>query len=359
MEVRARATKRVKIVTGFHCNARCTFCYYGERVSYPNFTKEDIKRDVLFALRNGISEIDFSGGEPTTHPDLAGLIYFAKTKGARRICIITNGIIASDKKYLMSLADAGLDETLFSLQGHDAASHDSFVGVKGSFLKIVQAMENAQELGLQIRINSVIHKYNYKNALDIAKTASRFKPAQFNFISINDWQHAAKIFKDFTPSYSDLAPYIKESCDYLKDYTSNINIRYVPLCLFPGYEKYVCGHSEVRFDPFEWDPYVRSRLEKHYFPFAWLLMIAAGLFFWPKYGKAYVDNGKEFLSECIVRAIKEYGYVKSPACGKCSYYYICDTVEKKYAKYFGFGELKAVEGEKIKEPYFFRRHLLR
>ncbi|MFA5147691.1 MAG: radical SAM protein [Candidatus Omnitrophota bacterium] len=351
------ATKRVKIVTGFHCNAKCTFCYYGERVSSPNFAKESIRGDILFALRNGIREIDFSGGEPTTHPDLAELISFAKAKGAGRACIITNGIIASDKKYLRSLVDAGLDEALFSLQGHDAASHDSFVGVSGSFSKIRQAMENAMGSGLRVRINSVIHRHNYRNALDIAKVASQFSPVQFNFISINDWQNAARIFGDFTLLYSDLAPYIMESCDYLKDHTDNINIRYAPFCLFPGYEKYICGHSEVRFDPFEWDPYVRSRLEKHYFPFAWMFMVAAGALFWPKYGKAYVGSRKEFLGECIVRAIKEYGYAKSPACGKCRYYYICDAVERKYAKRFGFGELKAVEGARIAEPFFFRRHI--
>ncbi len=353
-----KITKRVKIMTGFKCNALCKFCYYKEFLSQPNFPQERIKRDILFALKNGIENIDFSGGEPTLHKNLPDLIYFAKKKGAKSICIITNGIALANLEYYKRLKDAGLNETLFSLQGYDEHSHDFIVGVKNAFSRLMKALENAVKLGIKIRINSVIHKLNYKKALTIAKIGTQFSPEQFNFISVNDWKHAKKSFSKYVLSYSELAPYLKEACDYLRGYLENINIRYVPFCFFKDYENYICGHLQVMFDPFEWDPYVRVRLEKHYPPLIWIPMIIYGMINLD-FKRLVSLNKRRLINECIIEAIRRYGYTKSKECKKCKYYYLCDGVEKKYAQYFGLKELKPIEGKIIEEPYYFRKHLLK
>ena len=103
-------TKRVKIVTGFKCNANCIFCYYKDRLSQPNLSFEFIKRDIDFAFRHGIREIDLSGGEPTIHPRLSELIRYAKGKGIEKVCIITNGIALANRDYYQNLVDVGLDD---------------------------------------------------------------------------------------------------------------------------------------------------------------------------------------------------------------------------------------------------------
>ena len=51
--MQAPVTKRVKIVTGFRCNANCIFCYYKDRLKQPNLSYESIKRDIDFAFRHG------------------------------------------------------------------------------------------------------------------------------------------------------------------------------------------------------------------------------------------------------------------------------------------------------------------
>ena len=103
-------TKRVKVVTGLKCNIKCVFCYYRDSLNAPNRRYNEIIHDLLYARRHGISVVDFSGGEPTVHPDLPKLISEAKALGMEKECIISNGVRLSNREYLKTLKDAGLDE---------------------------------------------------------------------------------------------------------------------------------------------------------------------------------------------------------------------------------------------------------
>jgi len=355
--MKAKVTRRVKVVTGFACNADCIFCYYKDKLKSPNIPFHIIKKDLDFAFRYGIREVDFSGGEPTIHPQLADLIQYAKRKGFEKTSIITNGIVLANMGYYKGLADAGLDETLFSLQGWDDNSHDSFVNVKGSFKRMMTAIENAADLGLKIRTNTVVHKKNYRDLGKICKLIVPFNPVQVNFIAVNDWQCAGKLFGNFACSYAEMSPCLKESCDFLSSYLENINVRYIPFCMMLGYEKYVCDIMQIKYDPYEWLPWVRTMLEKHY---RWYLvagLIGYGLLTCQNHARLFRSKFKDFLDDCIINGIRKYGYRQNQECRSCRYQLICDGLERTYARLLGFKELKRVEGEKISTPYYFRTHL--
>jgi len=353
----AKVTKRVKVVTGFRCNADCMFCYYKDKLKSPNIPFYIIKKDLDFAFRHGIREVDFSGGEPTVHPQLADLIQYAKRKGFEKICIITNGIALANKGYYKNLVDAGLDETLFSLQGCDDASHDSFVNVKGGFKRMMAAIENAATLSVKARTNTVVHKKNYRDLAKICKLVVPFNPEQVNFIVVNDWQCAGKLFGDFVCSYTEMAPFLKEACDFLSSYLSNINVRYIPFCMMLGYEKYICDIMQIKYDPYEWLPWVRAMLEKHYRWYLTAGLIGYGFLTNPSYAQLFRLKLGDFLDDCITSAIRKYGYRQNKECRLCRYQLICDGLEKTYARLLGFQELKRVEGERIRVPYYFRTHL--
>ncbi len=351
------ATKRVKIVTGFHCNANCPFCYYRNRIREPHRPKEAIINDLKFAKRHGIEDIDFSGGEPTTHPDLCELISIAKKIGFKNICIITNGLKLKES-YYKSLFDAGLNETLFSIQGDKDNIHDYCVGVKGAFLAILRAIEIAKNMGIKIRTNTVVFKYNYLELERLTERIVPFEPMQVNFITINDWRFARKSSIQLMCKYSEMSSYLKGACKILmENNVKNLNIRYMPFCMMLGYEQYVCNHGQVKYDPFEWLPHVRVRLETNINFLVYLAMLMFGFFF----GKTLFHLSKvkkgDILDQSIVEAIRAYNYCKPKSCRNCRYDLICDGVEKSYAKIFGFKELKSVYGERIREPYYFRDHL--
>lgn len=69
----------------------------------------------------GIPHITFTGGEPTLRDDLPALIAHAEKNG--QVCgLLTNGLKLTDKEYLNTLLQTGLDHVLFILQPDEAAS---------------------------------------------------------------------------------------------------------------------------------------------------------------------------------------------------------------------------------------------
>ncbi|HTZ11839.1 MAG TPA: radical SAM protein [Candidatus Margulisiibacteriota bacterium] len=358
-QVEVRITRRVKVVTGFRCNADCMFCYYKNRLKEPNLDPSLIKKDLDFAFRQGIREVDFSGGEPTIHPHLGELIGYAKKKGFEKVCIITNGIALANKDYYKSLVEAGLDETLFSVQGHDKDSHDHFVNVDDAFRRMMAALENAYRLGQEIRTNTVVHKKNHADLLKLCKIIVPFKPLQVNFIVVNDWECARVLLKDVVAPYSEVASSLKGACDFLKSYLENINVRYIPFCMMKGYEKYLCDVTQLKYDPYEWVPWVRTMLEKHYRWYLTLGLIGFGFLSHPRPWQFMGMRWQDILDDCIINGIRKYGYRQNEECRRCSYQLICDGLERTYAHLLGFSELNRVEGDKVREPYHFRTHLFR
>ena len=348
-------TKRVKIVTGLKCNIQCVFCYYRDSLNAPNRPYEKIVKDIKYAKKRRIEEIDFSGGEPTVHPKLPELIYESKKIGVKRVCIITNGLRLSDKKYTRILKDAGLDEVLFSLHGSSANLHDEITTIKGSFKRIVSGIENAFQEGFDIRTNTVVNRLNYIDLNNLGNFIAQFNPVQVNFITINDWCFAKHLVDKLMISYSEMSRYLKDVCNLLNEKVNYVNVRYIPFCFMKGYEKFVCNHRQIMYDPFEWVPRVRARLEIQNNLFRYLGILVYGFFAGSLYKKLFKNSFDDILDESVVEALRHWFYTKGDGCKTCYYDNICDGLEKTYAKRFGIKELSPETGEKVCDSIYFRR----
>lgn len=88
------------------CNLHCPVCFAD--AAGHSFLSLDQIRDMLdlYVKCEGQPEvIQFSGGEPTLHPDLFEMLGIAKDKGIKVVQINTNGIrIAGDAKFVENLA---------------------------------------------------------------------------------------------------------------------------------------------------------------------------------------------------------------------------------------------------------------
>ena len=101
-----------------------------------NMTAERV-RGVLEAHR-GAEEICFTSGEPTTRPELALFIRWARDTGCSRVSLMTNGRRLAYAPYLASLVDAGLNRIYVSIHGDHRALHDSLTRTPGSFEQTLQ-----------------------------------------------------------------------------------------------------------------------------------------------------------------------------------------------------------------------------
>jgi len=90
-----------------HCNLNCPVCYADSQPGF-NISIAQVKRMIerFLELEGKPEVIQFSGGEPTIHPDILLMLRIAKEKGIQMVMLNTNGIrIAQDDSLLAGLAD--------------------------------------------------------------------------------------------------------------------------------------------------------------------------------------------------------------------------------------------------------------
>jgi organic radical activating enzyme len=112
-------------------------------------TTDEWKSILKKAADAGIPHVIFTGGEPTTRPDLSELITY--TEKLDLVCgLITDGSRLSDPAYLHSLLDAGLDHLMILLDDSESTSWE--------------ALKDAAAEDIYLTIHITIGK---KNASDI------------------------------------------------------------------------------------------------------------------------------------------------------------------------------------------------
>ena len=101
----------------------------------------------------------FSGGDCFKRPDIVELVGYGARLGLRMgITPATTPLATAE--LLAELKAAGLTRLAISLDGSNAALHDEFRQVQGSFDHGLRILETAQRVGLSTQVNTVIRKAN-------------------------------------------------------------------------------------------------------------------------------------------------------------------------------------------------------
>lgn len=105
----------VQLVVIRRCNLSCGYCNEFDNSSAP-VPVEELKRriDKLAAL--GAFAVEFTGGEPLLHPQIAALVAYAKSKRFRKVMLLSNGFLFS-REVIEALNAAGLDDLQISIDG--------------------------------------------------------------------------------------------------------------------------------------------------------------------------------------------------------------------------------------------------
>lgn len=139
-------------VGGTVCNLACTHCFVS--CSPTNHTHEfmtlaEVERYLDEAVRLGVREYYFTGGEPFLNPDMEAIL--AATLALGPASVLTNGLLLPPDRCarLKALADTSeysLDLRV-SMDGYDAASNDPIRGA-GTFERILAGIRNLVQAGL-------------------------------------------------------------------------------------------------------------------------------------------------------------------------------------------------------------------
>jgi AdoMet-dependent heme synthase len=139
-------------VGGTVCNLACTHCFVS--CSPTNHTHEmmplaEVRRYLDEAVRLGVREYYFTGGEPFLNPEMEAILAAVLAVGPANV--LTNGLLLDPARCarLKALADAS-DYSLdlrVSLDGYDAESNDPIRG-EGTFTRILAGICNLVAAGL-------------------------------------------------------------------------------------------------------------------------------------------------------------------------------------------------------------------
>lgn len=141
------------------CNLKCVHCYAHalEVDGVDDISTDQAKTMIDDLAAYGAPVMLFSGGEPLVRKDLVELAKHATSKGMRAV-ISTNGTLITKEK-AKELKEVGLSYVGISLDGMEEV-HDRFRGVKGSFRKALQGIENCQAEGLKVGMRFTVNKRN-------------------------------------------------------------------------------------------------------------------------------------------------------------------------------------------------------
>jgi cyclic pyranopterin phosphate synthase len=276
---------RLKVTDRCHWN--CWWCHNegtGPRnpsavgdVYWDESTKSAIAR-IVTELE--LTEIHLTGGEPTAHPKLTTLV-----KGLRDIGMTVKATsIGCEENKLHALADSGLQGINFSVHSVNSEmlymtqKNRSPIWVKIQLERQLHAIQLAQSLGLEVKINTVL-----ANTADILRVLGVLQWAKLSVIPfrvMNEFSSAAA-------SYNAIHQFLDE-IDAIEIYTKRIagsSSVATYYCLPDGYsfafkkigrqylEKTMCSGCRIRAEGNCGEKFYGIRLEKRKVDNLWRLFV--------------------------------------------------------------------------------------
>ncbi|HAT71352.1 MAG TPA: hypothetical protein DCS63_00870 [Elusimicrobia bacterium] len=299
--------KRFEIYLNSLCNQKCLHCFNGKHFRKsnegPGFSR--ICADMLKMRKQGFDWLSFLGGEPTIHPEIIKIVSLAKIMGYRRLMTYSNGLKYSDPDFTARIKKAGLTDTCLSVHGHTPGLHEAVTGVPGSFRKVMRAVENLGEFGINVTLILVLNALNKGKLKEILR-----------FYSSKGIKHYMIFFLKYQGRLIENGPAAKKLMFRVSELTKTLaglpalaakekirihNIEHAPYCVVPENCRTIISGTD----------YGGARM--------------------------VIQSG-----ELLNISSSHKGYIFKSSCADCRYYSDCPGIDPEYAKIFGLEEFSPV-----------------
>jgi radical SAM protein len=116
----------------------------------------------------------FTGGDPLKRPDLYDLIRYSVRIGLRtNVTPSATPLLTAEA--IQGFQDAGVSRMAISLDGPDAAMHDDFRGVPGTFDRAMFALRYARDIGLDTQFQTTVTRRNMNRLPEMAEIAKEVR----------------------------------------------------------------------------------------------------------------------------------------------------------------------------------------
>ncbi|MCP4246045.1 MAG: radical SAM protein [bacterium] len=171
------------------CNLTCPVCFAcANTAGYVSEPSYEMVVEMLQSLRNQhpypATAIQFTGGEPTIHPEFHRIVRKANQMGFSHVQIATNGITHANLEFAKRSAEAGLHTMYLQFDGLDDGIYKK-VRAEELLEKKLACIENCHQVGLKIcLVPTIINNFNDDQVAKIF----RFAVDNINVISAISYQ---------------------------------------------------------------------------------------------------------------------------------------------------------------------------
>ena len=141
------------------CNMECPLCFANAGAGF-SLTLAEVEGilDGLIATEGSPEMVQFSGGEPTIHPELIPMLRAAKARGIPHVMINTNGKrIAHDDAFLAELAEVR-PSIYFQFDGFDAETYRIIRGEPDILPEKLRALDRLAEIDCDVILVPAIER---------------------------------------------------------------------------------------------------------------------------------------------------------------------------------------------------------
>jgi mycofactocin biosynthetic radical S-adenosylmethionine protein MftC len=155
----------------YKCNLSCIHCVSDSGRKRPGeLTTEQCLQVIDTMSSMKVFQFNIGGGEPFMREDFLDLMDYAHKKGLVT-CISTNGTLITQE--VAERLDSMLVYVQVSLDGATPASNDVIRG-KGSFRKVITALECLRNRNIEVSINTVLTKLSFPELDQLKNLAASF-----------------------------------------------------------------------------------------------------------------------------------------------------------------------------------------
>lgn len=169
------------------CNLACPTCFAespvgasGEKLKYKSFEDLTCRIQGVLDRKGKIEILQFSGGEPTIHPEFFRLVEWVRQNPLIDYLLVnTNGVrIAKDKIFVEKLGElfGRYDDIQLYLQ-FDGLQEDGQMELRGTDLREIRekAIRNCEQIGLPITLAMTVNDANLKHLWDTVAYGLKFE----------------------------------------------------------------------------------------------------------------------------------------------------------------------------------------
>ena len=180
-------SRRLTLELGNICNLHCSYCLRDEDALYHSravFMPTDLLRQIVADARGvaGITEVAFTGGEPTLHPQFAEIVSICGSENLKA-SFVTNGWNFAKLWPELAPLRESLSHVAFSTDGPTAERHDRWRG-DGSFIRLIHAFTICRKSNFPFVIKIGIRRDTIDHLEEFAMFAARMGAATVAFAHI-------------------------------------------------------------------------------------------------------------------------------------------------------------------------------